>query len=226
MKSITFWLILSLGTVSCTGLPKIDPVNPSIIPEIYQRCSNVFVKGKWQFDHLIEFSMPGNKKSFVRGITVISPEEKKIKSVIMTIEGFVFLDAYYDQKVVINRGIHPFDSIDIVRGMMDDIKLMFFKPETDPVESGISSDGSHICRYKYNTGNVIDVITNSGCSWEIQQYDPGGALIKTVKADQCKILPGSSNKIGFPGRIKLVSRGIKGYALVFELLEAKRLIKN
>ena len=226
MKSITFWLILSLGTVSCTGLPKIDPVNPSIIPEIHQRCSNVFVKGKWQFDHLIEFSMPGNKKSFVRGITVISPEEKKIKSVIMTIEGFVFLDAYYAQKVVINRGIPPFDSIDFVKGMMDDIKLMFFKPESSLIKSGMSGDGSYLCRYKNDTGSVIDVITNSGCNWEIRQHNPSGALIKTIKADQCKILPGSSNKIGFPGRIKLASRGIKRYALAFELKEAKRLIKN
>ena len=226
MKSITFWLILSLGTVSCTGLPKIDPVNPSIIPDIHQRCSHVFLEGKWRLVHLIEFAMPGNKKSFVMGITVISPEERKIESVIMTIEGFVFLDAYYDQKVVINRGIPPFNSIEFVRGMMDDIKLMFFKPEADLVESGMSGDGSHICRYKNNAGNVIDVITNSGCNWEIQQYDPGGALIKTVKADQCKILPGSSNKIGFPGRIKLASRGIKRYALAFELIEAKRLIKN
>jgi len=223
MKSITFWLILSLGTVSCTGLPKLDPVNPSTILRIHQRCTDVFFEGKWQFDHLIEFTMPGNKKSFVRGITVISPEEKKIKSVIMTIEGFVFLDADYDQKVVINRGIPPFNSIEFVRGMMDDIKLMFFRPEAGPVESGMSDDGSHICRYKNNTGKVIDVIKNSGCNWEIRQYDPGGALIKTVKADQCKILPGSSNKIGFPGRIKLASRGIKRYALAFELIEAIRL---
>ncbi|MCP4371426.1 MAG: hypothetical protein GY797_25400 [Deltaproteobacteria bacterium] len=226
MKSIAFWLILLLGTVSCAGLPKLDPVIPSVIPEIHKRCSYVFLEGKWRFVHLIEFAMPGNKKSFVMGITVISYKERKIESVIMTIEGFVFLDAYYDQKVVINRGIPPFNSIEFVRGMMDDIKLMFFKPEADLVESGMSGDGSHICRYKNNAGSAIDVITNSGCNWEIQQYDPGGALIKTVKADQCKILPGSSNKIGFPGRIKLASRGIKRYALAFELIEAKRFKKN
>jgi hypothetical protein len=114
MKGITFLLILLLGIFSCTGLPKVDPVNPSIIPEIHKRCSDVFLKGKWRFVHLIEFTMPGNKKSFVTGITAISPEEEKIESVIMTIEGFVFLDAYYDQKVVINRAIPPFDSIDFV----------------------------------------------------------------------------------------------------------------
>ena len=226
MKSITFWLILLLGTVSCTSLPEIDPVNPSTIPEIHKRCYDVFPEGKWRFVHLIEFTMQGNKKSFVMGITVISPEERKIESVIMTIEGFVFLDAYYDQKVVINRGIPPFDSIDFVRGMMDDIKLMFFKPEGSLIQSGISGDGSHVCRYTNNAGRVIDVITNSGCNWEIRQYNPGGTLIKTVKADHCKKVPGSPNKIGFPGRIKLASRGINRYALAFELKEAKRLIKD
>ncbi len=226
MKSITFWLILLLGTVSCASLPKLDPVNLSTIPEIHKRCSDVFLEGKWRFVHLIEFTMPGNKKSFVMGITVISPEERKIESVIMTIEGFVFLDAYYDQKVVINRGIPPFDSIDFARGMMDDIKLMFFKPEGSLIESGISGDGSHVCRYKNDAGSVIDVITNSGCDWEIRQYNPGGTLIKTVKADHCKMLTGSSNQIGFPGRIELASRGIKRYALAFELKEAKRLIKD
>ncbi len=226
MKSITFLLILLLGTVACTGLPKLDPVNPSIIPEIHKKCSDVFLEGKWRFDHLIEFPMPGNKKSFVMGITVISPEERKIESVIMTIEGFVFLDAYYDQKVVINRGIPPFDSIDFVRGMMDDIKLMFFKPEGSLYESGSCGDGSHVCRYKNGDNSVIDVITKSGCDWEIRQYSPGGTLIKTVKADHCKRVPGSPDKIGFPGRIKLASFGINRYALAFELIEAKRLIKD
>ena len=226
MKNITFWLILLLGTVSCTGLPKIDPVNLSTIPEIHKRCFDVFPEGKWRFVHLIEFTMPGNKKSFVMGITVISPEERKIESVIMTIEGFVFLDAYYDQKVVINRSIHPFDSIDFARGMMDDIKLMFFKPEGSLIESGVFGDGSHACRYKNDAGSVIDVITKNGRDWEIRQYNPGGTLIKTVKANHCKKVPGSSNKIGFPGRIELASHGINRYALTFELTEAKRLIKD
>jgi len=226
MKSIAFWLILLLGTVSCAGLPKLDPIIPSVIPEIHKRCSDVFLEGKWRFVHLIEFTMSGNKKSFVMGITVISPEKRKIESVIMTIEGFVFLDAYYDQKVVINRGVPPFDSIDFARGMMDDIKLMFFKPEGSLIESGTSGDGSHVCRYKNAAGSVVDVIANSGCDWEIRQYSPAGTLIKIVKADQCKMLAGSSNQIGFPGRIKLASHGIKGYALAFELKEAKRLIKD
>jgi hypothetical protein len=225
MKSITFWLILLMGTVSCTGLPKLDPVNPSIIPEIHKRCSDVFLEGKWQFVHLIEFTMSGNKKSFVMGITFISPEERKIKSVIMTIEGFVFLDAYYDQKVVINRAIPPFDSIDFARGMMDDIKLMFFKPEGSLIESGMSSDGSHVCRYKNGDGSVIDIITNTGCDWEIQQYKSGGTLIKTVKANHFKMQKDSPKKIGLPGKIELDSHGINRYSLAFELKEAKSLIK-
>ena len=226
MKSITFLVILLLGTVSCTGLPKLDPVNPSIMPEIHKRCADVFLEGKWRFVHLIEFTMPGNKKSFLMGITVISPEERKIESVIMTIEGFVFLDAYYDQKVVINRGIPPFDSIDFATGMMDDIKLMFFKPEGNFLEVSVFEDGSNVCRYKNSDGSVIDVITKSGCNWEIRKYDPSGAQTKTVKADHCKKVPDSPNKIVFPGRIKLASQGIKRYALAFELQEAKRLIKD
>jgi len=226
MKCITFWLILLWGTVSCTGLPKLDPVNPTLLPEIHQRCSDVFLEGKWRFVHLIEFAMPGNKQSFVMGITVISPEEEKIESVIMTIEGFVFLDAYYDQKVVINRSIPPFDSSDFVRGMMDDIKLMFFKPEGRLIESGMSGDGSHVCRYRNAAGGVIDVIANGYCNWEIRKYSPDGSLIKTVKADHCKKAPGSPKKNVFPGRIKLASFGINRYALAFELKEVKRLVKD
>ncbi len=223
MKIITAWLLILLGTVSCTGLPKLDPVNPSIIPEIHKKCSDVFPEGKWRFVHLIEFPMPGNKKSFVMGITVISQEERKIASVIMTIEGFVLLDAYYDQKVVINRGISPFDSIDFVRGMMDDIKLMFFKPEGSLIESGMTGDGLHVCRYKNDAGRVVDVITNNDCNWEMRKYNPNGTLRKTVRADHCKKVAGSSNQNGFPGRIKLASYGINRYALAFELKEAKRL---
>ncbi|MDY6792967.1 MAG: hypothetical protein SWH54_17010 [Thermodesulfobacteriota bacterium] len=225
MKSITFWLILLLGTVSCTGLPKLDPVNPTLLPGIHQRCSDVFLQGKWRLVHLIEFAMPGNQQSFVMGITVISPQEEKIESVIMTIEGFVFLDAYYDQKVVINRGIPPFDSSDFVRGMMDDIKLMFFKPEGRLMESGMSGDGSHVCRYRNVDGGVVDVIVTKGCDWKIQKYSPDGGLIKTVQADHCEKASVSAKKNGLPGRIKLASFGINRYALAFELKEAKRIIK-
>jgi len=101
---------------------------------------------------------------------------------------------------------------------------MFFRPEDSLIESGISGDGLHVCRYKNDAGSIIDVTTNTGCDWEIRQYSPAGNLIKIVKADQCRILAGSSTQIGFPGRIKLASLGLKGYALAFELKEAKRLI--
>ncbi len=225
MKSVTFLFILIFGTISCTGLPKLDPVNSSIIPEIHKRCSALFLNGRWEFIHSIEATMPNNKKSFIIGITVISPEIKRVESVIMTIEGLVLFDACYEQKVVINRGIPPFDSVDFARHLMDDIKLMFFKPDGQIIEAGMLSSGEYVCRHKSNDGHFVDIVTNNVCAWEIRRYTPSAALRKTIKASHCKTLPGS-NGIRIPGRIELDDRGANGYSLTLELIGAKPLAKN
>ena len=169
--------------------------------------------------------MPNKKKSFIIGISIIYPKIKRVESVIMTIEGLVLFDAYYEQKLVINRGVPPFDSVDFAKGLMNDIKLMFFKPEGQIIEAGMLSSGEYVCRHRNIDGHFVDIVINNVCTWEIRRYTPSAALRKTIKAGHCKTLPGS-NGICVPGRIELADRGINGYSLTLELIEAKPLAKN
>ena len=160
---------------SCASLPEMYPAGGPAASEIHAKCSAPFPQDKWQFVHYIEATLPGGKKGFVMGITVISPMTETIECVIMTLEGFVLFDAQYDQGLMINRAISPFDRIEFAKGLMEDIRLIFFKPDGPFVGSGILEDGSPVCRYKNFEGRVIDIITFPDNAWEIRKYggEPG-----------------------------------------------------
>ena len=221
MKSLNLLLIILILTISCSRLPGLDSEDPSKMPDIHKKCSIPFLNGKWQLIHSIEAAMPDGKKGFVVGITVISPQTGTIHCVIMTIEGLVVFDAQYRQKVVINRGIPPFDSTDFARYLMNDIKLIFFKPDGQLIESGRQNNGSYVCRYRNNNGTIVDVITNKDNMWIIRQYNNKFCLTHTVRAYLPKKLLVSQKMI--PRRLELISHGPVGYSLVLELINAELL---
>jgi hypothetical protein len=221
MKGINLLLIILMLTSSCSNLPKLDPGKPSIISDIHKRCSAPFINGKWQLIHSIEATMPDGKKGFVVGITVISPQTGTIHCVVMTIEGLVVFDAQYRQKVIINRGIPPFDSTNFARDLINNIKLVFFKPDGQLIEFGRQNNGSYVCRYRNNNGTIVDVITNKDNTWIIRQYNNKFCLTHTVRACLPKKLSVSQKM--FPGRLELISHGTVGYSLVLELINAELL---
>ncbi|RLC20631.1 MAG: hypothetical protein DRI57_04360 [Deltaproteobacteria bacterium] len=219
LNLIHFLLLILLATMSCRTLPRLEPASPLPTPEIRRRCSIPFPDGRWQFVHSIETTMSGGKKGFVIGITDISPETETIRCVIMTIEGLVLFDAQYDQKIVIHRGISPFDSINFAKGLMNDIRLIFFRPDGQFIESGISDNGAYVCRYKNNDSRIIDVITNHDNTWEIRKYNKDFSLMRSVKAYP----PGQESSLSqkmIPGKLELTAHGSQRYALILELIKA------
>jgi len=167
--------------------------------------------------------MPGGKKAIFIGVTALSPETGTIHCVIMTLEGLVLFDAQYNHKMVINRGIPPFDSVDFARGLLNDIKLIFFPPEGQVVQSGIAENGSWICRFKTNSGMTVDVIKpNSNNLWEIRQYNENSEMSRSVTAypDTKRAVNKQEN---IPGRLVLTAYGSHGYSLILELIEAREL---
>ena len=215
MKHIELLLIILLLTISCSGVPKLVE-NPAA----QMSCGLPFPKGNWQFVHSIEAAMPGGAASVI-GITDISSGLETIHCIIMSIEGLVLFDGVYKGEVVINRGIRPFDSKEFAKGLMNDIRMVFFPPVGELTGTGILSNGSHVCRYMNDTTTIVDVIIDPNHNWEIRQYR-NGALNRSVKAYiKEKAIEGVQK--AFPGRIELSANEEPGYALKLKLIRAEPL---
>jgi len=214
---LLFSIVMLLS--SCSALPEIVPVASSEVSVIRQKCKALFPQGKWQFVHSIEASMPGGRQTTMIGVTRISSADKTIQSVMMTIEGLVLFDGVYNgQKIMINRGVPPFDTPALAQGMMDDIRLIFFHPQVPAIHIGSSEDGALICRY--NTGKKItqDVLIHPNGSWTIHQYH-GSLLKRTVRAfvNEDRVFPEKPD----PARIKLSAHGASGYSLLLKRIESQ-----
>jgi len=203
--------ILFFILISCRHHADIQPFISSDADAI---CSIPFITGKQQFIHVIEAELPNKANLSMIGITVISPETDSIQCVIMTIEGFVIFDAVYDRELTINRGVSPFDSKAFAQGMIDDIRLIFFKPNGVLLQSGNLKDGSHACRYTDNDHYVTDLITTPDNHLEIRKYDKNLKLMRSVKT--------YSDKEMIPERLELTAYGDNPYALKLKLIKYEK----
>jgi hypothetical protein len=210
--------------LSCSSLPQVYPAGDSADPQPAQACRGPFPEGDWQLLHSIEAKLPGGRKGFLMGLTVISSTKRTSRCVIMTLEGFVVFDALYDKKISINRAIAPFDSEDFANGMMEDIDLIFFKPSGSIITSGFLENGAAVCRYQKPDGRMVDIIRRKVHNWEIRQYLPDYRLVRTVKSMSAEE-PGSAGRKGIADKIELNAHGSPGYALVMDLVEAIPLTK-
>ena len=140
--------------------------------------------------------MPGGTASVI-GITDISSDLESVHCIIVSIEGLVLFDGVYRGAVVIKRGIQPFDSKEFAKGLMNDIRMVFFPPVGELTGTGVLSNGSHVCRYRNDTMTIVDVIIDPNHDWEIRQYRNGN-LDRSVKA-YIKERPLTGFKRPFPG---------------------------
>jgi len=165
--------------------------------------------------------MPGERKASVIGITDISSDLETIHCIIVSIEGLVLFDGVYKGEVVVNRGIQPFDSREFAKGLMNDIRMVFFRPAGELTGIGVLSNGSHVCRYRNDAMTVVDVIIDPNHDWKILQYRNGN-LNRSVKAYLKERAVDAVQK-PFPGRIELSVNEDPGYALTLRLIRAEPL---
>ena len=164
--------------------------------------------------------MPGGTASVI-GITDISSDHETIHCIIVSIEGLVLFDGVYRGEVFINRGIRPFDSEEFAKGLMNDIRMVFFPPVGELTGTGILSNGSNVCRYTNDTMTIVDVIIDPNHHWEIRQYRDGN-LNRSVKAYLKERAIDGVQK-AFPGRIELSVNEDPGYGLTLRLIRAEPL---
>jgi hypothetical protein len=221
MQRIIF-LMIGLLFCSCKSLPIIQPFDKPLDVKDKKLCSMPFVEGKWQFIHSIEATMPNRKKAFLIGITNISSTDKKISTVMMTIEGLVLFEAQYDTQIKINKGVPPFDSKEFAMGIIEDVKLMFFRPEGKIEQIGYLKDGSRVCRYRDESRFFTDINIDLKKTWEIRKYNNYRRMTRLVNADTINVEK-SNRKSEIPQKIELFAYGKHKYSLVLNLIEAKQL---
>ena len=182
MKPIILLLSLLGIVISCSSLPQVYPAGDAADPHPGQACRGPFPNGDWQLLHSIEATLPGGKKGFLMGLTVISSSNRTAQVVIMTFEGFVVFDALYDKQITVKRAIAPFDSEGFANGLIEDINLMFFKPTGPVMASGFLKSGAAVCRYQKPDGSIVDIITHGEhhCLSDLSEIQLCTWLVKTL----------------------------------------------
>ena len=223
MKPGNLLPVIILLLVSCAGLPAIDSASPISAPEIKAACNSRFANGKWRLVHAIEAVLPNGQRQFLIGVSLINTTMDTIDSVILTVEGLVLFDARYDRSgIVTRRAVPPFDSPHFSRKMINDIKLMFIKPESEIIETGTTKEEIPVCRYRKRDGSVIDVTALPRDEWMITNYNPNAKLKRRVKAEPCR-QPEDNQQSQFACHVELNAFGRAPYTLFLKLIEAESL---
>ena len=217
MKRFCFLLGILFLIVACGTLPQVHQ-DSRMHPEGPPQCRRLFPQGRWQFQHAIVATLPGEQKSALVGVSVVSAESGSIRSILMTIEGLVVFDAEYDRDIRILRAVAPFDSDHFAQGLIDDLRLIFFIPEGALIETGTLQNGSTLCRYQQPDRQVVDIVRNADDHWELHQYSRWFRKKRTVDV----FFNDNFRFDGFhaPNRLTLTTFGYAGYTLDMDLIEA------
>lgn len=207
-------LLLPLA-VACAGLPRIDPAGDTEKAAIAKECLAPFLKGPRRLVHSIDGTLPGGSRATMIGISAAEPSSGRIRCTLMSIEGLVLLDASYDTKLVINRGIGPLASPDLVMGMLRDIRLILFRPDGAAIDAGTLRDGSRASRFRSGDG-VIDIIIQEDGAIELIAYNQSSKVTRRVHFS-------GARANGEPGNIRLTASGMYGYTLDLDLIESEPL---
>jgi hypothetical protein len=201
------------GVIACAGVPRITPAAESEREAIINKSRALFLKGSWRLVHSISGTLPGGATVSMIGVSIATPENAGLHCTLMSIEGFVFLDAKYDGALAIKRGIGPFKNESLVMGIIRDVGLILFPPNGSVAEAGSTQDGSLMCRYRSDAG-VTDVAVKPDGSAEAQVFDESGRRTRLVAY-------GKERKNDMPVRIELTGYGMFQYRLELDLIEAE-----
>ena len=214
-------LVLTWGSLvlSCTALPTIQQTELPAADAASPVCQGFYPSGDWQLLHTIEAELPGRHTGFLMGLTRLSSRERSARCVVMTMEGFVVFDAHLDGKIKVERAVAPFDNEAFAHGMMEDIRLIFFKPLSEETTAGTLADGAPVCRHHLAGGVVIDMLHKKDGAWETRRFSADHRLNRIVESIPAESLPKKSTR-GIADQIELNALGPSGYKLVLDLVEA------
>ncbi len=205
---------------SCSAMQ--TPSMPHLVPVAAMQedvCKSTFVSGDWQFVHSITFEQSRGHGITLVGVTVL--QDKKLKTVLMGVEGFVLFEA--EQKasgrVLVSRAMPPFDRAGFAEGLMADVRALFVEPECTERVIAKNPEGEQVCRYTSENDWITDVVTASQGWNRIEQYDRKGILRKAITAQKYREAGGEI----IPEDIVLTALGARGYTLQLQLLSAEKI---
>jgi hypothetical protein len=211
MKTIlSLFAVLLLG--ACASLPTIRPFDASQETFPSGSCRSHFPGGGWQLVHTINTPIQGGRQATFTGVVVLSPEDDSIRCAVMTLEGFVLFEAADNGRLSVKRAFGPFNDENFARGVMDDIRFLFVRPEGETT-FGFFEDGSRGCRYRTEHDRTVDLMEEPDGGWWMRQYNSLGYPMRTMTADP-------PNADGFSRKIVLQAVGRHGYRLTMTLVEA------
>ncbi len=213
-----FFILTSCAVVKPQRLPQLVAEQPvSQNTEEKKVCASVYPAGRWQFIHSIEFSMADGPGSTVVGVTVLG--EDKIRSVLMTIEGFTLFEALYQSELEVFRAVPPFDKPEFAAGLMNDVQAIFLRPPENTIQYGTLANGVACCRVRGVGGAVTDVLPFGNGCWQINTYNIDMTRTRTIIARSCS----NSGSDRIPGELELTAPGANGYTLKMTLISAEKL---
>ena len=169
------FLILSIG---CTPISEtiLRPGSPDDLPGCYA----IFPVGPWESVHRIEATIGGSSSSLL-GVTKGEPSERRLRSLLLTPEGFILFDAELSEsKIAVRKSVAPFDSPAFARGLMEDVTLLFLPPQVKPTTWGKESDGTMICKWEGPDESHTEITGSMDSSWRILRRDRYRRVIKEV----------------------------------------------
>lgn len=175
-------LIGFLLLVSCAALPAIRQ-QEEVGGKKFE-CPSPFLREKTRLIHAIEVHAAGQPQTVMMGVTLADPAFRSLSCALMSAEGMVLLEASLNSDGLrISRALPPFAEGDFIRKMMEDIELIFFAPQGDPVQKGVFSGGEPVCRWHSRLSGWIDASAGRDGSIVIRNYAENGGLRRSVQLD-------------------------------------------
>ena len=214
LSRYVLFLVLPVFLVSCTTFPLIKQIDPAATQRCIEQCRRPFLDTPHRFVHAMEAGLPNGISASLLGITLFDPRSGNIHSALLTLEGFVLLDARYEKgDVQVSRAVPPFDGPHFARNLLDDVRLMFLAPQGPLLKAGLREDGAAMCRYEGEKGRTIDVAVRENEEWEIVTYGEHEETLRRVTA--------ATVKNGIPEKMALTGFFNMSYALGLTLISAE-----
>jgi hypothetical protein len=210
------WIVLML--VSCHSLPAIT-TTVKTPADIETACTAIFPRQAWHMVHTIQTDFPGGRKGVMLGVVSLVPDKNTVECALLSIEGLRLFEAHDDGTLTIRRALPPFDRPALADGMMQDIRLIFFRPEAPPLASGMMPSGEPGCRYTLGDG-FQDIVRKPSGEMVILRYDGKNRLIRRVTVTRCHPA-GRAGQEAIPCRILLEAFHPARYQLELDLVEAR-----
>ena len=153
------------------------------------------------------------------GVVSLVPDKNTVECALLSIEGLRLFEAHDDGTLTIRRALPPFDRPALADGMMQDIRLIFFRPEAPPLASGMMPSGEPGCRYTLGDGSQ-DIVRKPSGEMVIHRYDGKNRLIRRVTITRCHPA-GTAGQEAIPCRILLEAFHPARYQLELDLVEAR-----